>query len=377
MLVLVTSIGLQPHQSRADQRPRVPAVLHLSVDRDPGSGRDRAAEVPPVRPRHRDQEDGALRHGRRTPADRVRGSGGHRRWGVRQEPTRVDHRRRRDRGRVLAGASDRAPHRRPDRLRRPRDAVRGAHDPSAAGCRRPTRPTTWSVGRPSCSARPRRDERGRVAARRPRDPAGRRVADRRDRRHAARARRRRAADAARRLGGAGPRPRRTARCARGHDAGQRPDRPRPATVDPRPRRPGGPRAAERPADRGTACIAPTAGRRPGRGQAAARAQHPRRRAATARGARGQAPPGGHLGRARPARAREAIAALQDEANDALEDLRDLARGIYPPLLADRGLEAALAAQAQKGTTPATVEATASRATRGRSSRPCTSAPSRR
>jgi signal transduction histidine kinase len=58
----------------------------------------------------------------------------------------------------------------------------------------------------------------------------------------------------------------------------------------------------------------------------------------------------------PARAHEAIAALQDEANDALEDLRDLARGIYPPLLADRGLEAALAAQAQKGTTPATVEA---------------------
>jgi signal transduction histidine kinase len=58
----------------------------------------------------------------------------------------------------------------------------------------------------------------------------------------------------------------------------------------------------------------------------------------------------------PARAREAIAALQDEANDALEDLRDLARGIYPPLLADRGLHAALAAQAQKGTTPVTVEA---------------------
>ena len=58
----------------------------------------------------------------------------------------------------------------------------------------------------------------------------------------------------------------------------------------------------------------------------------------------------------PRSAREAIAALQAEANDALEDLRDLARGIYPPLLADRGLEAALAAQAQKATTPATVEA---------------------
>ncbi len=60
----------------------------------------------------------------------------------------------------------------------------------------------------------------------------------------------------------------------------------------------------------------------------------------------------------PAAARDAMTALQADTNAALEDLRDLARGIYPPLLADRGLEAALAAQAQKATTPVTVDATA-------------------
>jgi signal transduction histidine kinase len=55
------------------------------------------------------------------------------------------------------------------------------------------------------------------------------------------------------------------------------------------------------------------------------------------------------------RAHDAIAALQDDATAALEDLRDLARGIYPPLLADQGLRAALEAQAQKATTPVHVD----------------------
>jgi signal transduction histidine kinase len=59
----------------------------------------------------------------------------------------------------------------------------------------------------------------------------------------------------------------------------------------------------------------------------------------------------------PARAHDAIAALQGDANAALDDLRDLARGIYPPLLADQGLRAALEAQAQKATTPISVDAT--------------------
>ncbi len=39
--------------------------------------------------------------------------------------------------------------------------------------------------------------------------------------------------------------------------------------------------------------------------------------------------------------------LQAEADDALQTLRDLARGIYPPLLADKGLPMALTAQANK------------------------------
>jgi len=46
--------------------------------------------------------------------------------------------------------------------------------------------------------------------------------------------------------------------------------------------------------------------------------------------------------------------LQGSANDALEDLRDLARGIYPPLLADKGLPMALEAQARKAVIPVSV-----------------------
>jgi signal transduction histidine kinase len=53
----------------------------------------------------------------------------------------------------------------------------------------------------------------------------------------------------------------------------------------------------------------------------------------------------------PHTARELIGQLQREANDALETLRDLARGIYPPLLADEGLSAALRAQARKSPVP--------------------------
>jgi signal transduction histidine kinase len=41
--------------------------------------------------------------------------------------------------------------------------------------------------------------------------------------------------------------------------------------------------------------------------------------------------------------------------DALETLRDLARGIYPPLLADKGLGAALEAQARRAAVPVAVE----------------------
>lgn len=47
--------------------------------------------------------------------------------------------------------------------------------------------------------------------------------------------------------------------------------------------------------------------------------------------------------------------IQHDADAALDDLRDLARGIYPPLLADQGLGAALDAQARKAPIPVTVD----------------------
>jgi signal transduction histidine kinase len=53
--------------------------------------------------------------------------------------------------------------------------------------------------------------------------------------------------------------------------------------------------------------------------------------------------------------REALHGILDDAQDALEDLRDLARGIYPPLLADRGLAEALRAQARKSPLPVTLD----------------------
>ena len=43
-------------------------------------------------------------------------------------------------------------------------------------------------------------------------------------------------------------------------------------------------------------------------------------------------------------------------SEALDDLRDLARGIYPPLLADEGLRVAVEAQARRSPVPVTVEA---------------------
>jgi len=58
----------------------------------------------------------------------------------------------------------------------------------------------------------------------------------------------------------------------------------------------------------------------------------------------------------PAKAREMLAQLQEDSHQTLEDLRDLARGIYPPLLADKGLASALEAQARKATIPVTVHA---------------------
>ena len=49
-----------------------------------------------------------------------------------------------------------------------------------------------------------------------------------------------------------------------------------------------------------------------------------------------------------------IGQIEEETRRALEDLRDLARGIYPPLLAEKGLVAALEAQARKSPIAVTV-----------------------
>ena len=55
------------------------------------------------------------------------------------------------------------------------------------------------------------------------------------------------------------------------------------------------------------------------------------------------------------KAQSLLEELQGETQEALENLRDLARGIYPPLLADKGLAAALEAQARKVPFPVRVE----------------------
>jgi signal transduction histidine kinase len=57
----------------------------------------------------------------------------------------------------------------------------------------------------------------------------------------------------------------------------------------------------------------------------------------------------------PVKAGELLTQLKADTDEALETLRDLARGIYPPLLADKGLAAALESQARKATLPVTVE----------------------
>jgi signal transduction histidine kinase len=58
----------------------------------------------------------------------------------------------------------------------------------------------------------------------------------------------------------------------------------------------------------------------------------------------------------PEKARSTLAELKRDADEALETLRDLARGIYPPLLADKGLAAAIESQARRATVPVTVDA---------------------
>jgi signal transduction histidine kinase len=58
----------------------------------------------------------------------------------------------------------------------------------------------------------------------------------------------------------------------------------------------------------------------------------------------------------PGKAAEMLTQMDAEIKTALDDLRDLARGIYPPLLVDEGLGAALNAQARRSTVPTTIRA---------------------
>lgn len=60
----------------------------------------------------------------------------------------------------------------------------------------------------------------------------------------------------------------------------------------------------------------------------------------------------------PARARALVEEVKADADETLSTLRDLARGIYPPLLAQMGLAKALEAQATKATIPVDVQANA-------------------
>ena len=56
----------------------------------------------------------------------------------------------------------------------------------------------------------------------------------------------------------------------------------------------------------------------------------------------------------PEKTTQVLDQLMSDADEAVETLRDLARGIYPPLLAEKGLAAALESQARKATLPVTV-----------------------
>ncbi len=201
------------------------------------------------------------------------------------------------------------------------------------GMVRKSRPRT-ARGTPARRHQPRRD-----AAER---PSGRR--------------RRRAADAGNgeglRRGASG----RAARRAADHQLAAGAADPGGGTAGPGRGRAGGPGAAQRRADRGPPRLPAAPGRRRRRGPAAAGAQPARWRAAAARRAPDHPAAGPAAGGRAPRRGSRLLAQTEQEAQDALEELRDLARGIYPPLLADLGLPAALEAQARKAPLPVTVEA---------------------
>jgi signal transduction histidine kinase len=63
-----------------------------------------------------------------------------------------------------------------------------------------------------------------------------------------------------------------------------------------------------------------------------------------------------LAQSRPEKVPQLLQELQAEADSTLATMRELAHGIYPPLLAERGLREALQAQARRATLPVSVEA---------------------
>ncbi|MBV8527874.1 MAG: sensor histidine kinase [Candidatus Dormibacteraeota bacterium] len=58
----------------------------------------------------------------------------------------------------------------------------------------------------------------------------------------------------------------------------------------------------------------------------------------------------------PDKAKQTLEQLKSDTDEALETLRDLARGIYPPLLAERGLASALESQARRAVVDVTIDA---------------------
>ena len=58
----------------------------------------------------------------------------------------------------------------------------------------------------------------------------------------------------------------------------------------------------------------------------------------------------------PSRAEEVLDGLSTQVDETLQELRDLAHGIYPPLLADKGLPDALASAARRAVLPVHVDA---------------------
>ena len=94
-----------------------------------------------------------------------------------------------------------------------------------------------------------------------------------------------------------------------------------------------------------------------RGPAPDRAQPPRRGPAAPGGAGGQRPPGPQAGRdATPRPRSRSSTSWATDIQDAVQELRALAHGIYPPLLIDRGIAEALRSAAGRAALPTEVEA---------------------